>query len=119
MNKELIESIFRAMVQSQIYHWLTDSPHIHNILGDFYESLQKLIDELAENSLSNYNKPTGNFTLQLDYNYNINKIDTCLLTCKDKLESELEIQNKETVKDSILAILKLVDKTIYLLHMKD
>ena len=113
--KTVIEQTFYLMVQTQIYHWLTKNINVHETLGIFYEGLQKNVDALAENFLSNKNQLNGEFDLNFEYTYDEQKLMSLLTDYKVELEGHLDMEHPETIKDSLLVLLQLTDKTIYLL----
>lgn len=119
MSQQVIEPAFTAMVQSQMIHWKTKSPHVHKVLGDFYSEIQEAIDVLAEASIVNNEMYSGEFNINVSFDESLDGLIAKMITCKDTISDLLESENSQTVIDAYIGMLKLIDNTIYLLGMSD
>lgn len=117
MIQEIITKVFRTMVQTHIYHWLTDSHQVHTILGKLYADLQKVVDPLAESYLSYDNTLSGDVTLDISYSYSNEELINVLVECREMISNAIDQEENNSIENALVGILSILDTNIYLLGM--
>lgn len=116
----VIASAMRLTIQAHVWHLLTKSYSSHEAIGDFYETLTEQIDTLAEQYLATGGTLTGSSDMTIEYNYDRTSVLTQLTDFRSGLSStitSLDSSATESIKDTLIAMQKLVDKTAYLLDL--
>ena len=117
-----ILSGFAVVSQTHLLHGLTKIAQTHDALGDFYEELQGLLDELLEMYLAIGGECNTEQNILLSRNLNVDMIlsnfrkETVSVIGKIKMsdnEASLSAINEELVD-----IVELIDKTIYRMDLK-
>jgi DNA-binding ferritin-like protein len=101
---------------THIHHWNTDNANEHEVLGEYYEELQNLIDDVAEYYIKStnkkisekQNKPTNLCPVEAIIMFD-EETKEALKNCSDEMPD---------VKQGILKILELNSKTLYRLKLK-
>lgn len=114
MIEELIGRTFHARDLAHRHHWKTGSYAAHMALGDFYESIHGLVDEVVETY-------QGLFGLVADVDPVTGEVDDMVVYLRD--EAEWIESNRELISGGSNAIGNLIDsvtglylKTVYKLE---
>lgn len=123
LASEVIMDTLSMVSQTHIWHWQTQKFAEHKALGDFYESLQGSVDQLAEVFMGAGGKLQNIKTNSLE-GYKKNRVIDSLNNFRTKLNDTqavfLEKENSpfHSVGDIILDIVKDIDKLLYLLTLE-
>lgn len=125
--RELVEGVITATlamsVQAHFWHWQTKNYAAHEALGDFYENLTELVDEVAEVFMGS----GGEFVSEVQASmstFDIDRVKEDLEEYKERLvEAEVSLMKDEAghlhgVGDKVNDLIQEVDKLQYLLTLK-
>ena len=113
---EFILTLLHAVTNSHIIHWqcIDRSYAEHQALGEFYEKLQDLVDDLMEGIMGKYgigaNLPVGYFPPAKTGREELDALSQYVQEARQQMPQDSEIQNQ------IDEIQSLINKTIFLLR---
>lgn len=115
MIEQLIAKVFEARNAAHLEHWRTKSYAVHKALGDFYEDVIELVDELVEAYQGNFgiigNVPDVKQTHNEDCVACLNEQVAWIAKNRSKIAQEVD--SLENIVDEITG---LYLKTIYKLE---
>lgn len=118
MVNELVSILFESQLQSHIFHLNTSSYAKHIALGEYYEEIEDLIDNLAETAIGVHGK-------RLDYykKYSVENEEKYIIPYFIALRSKVLTHYKEnemfqdpSLQSIIEQIIELINKTVYKLQ---
>ena len=112
---KVLNLMFEMKVNTHIIHLQTDSMPEHKTLQYFYEEIETILDEYAEQ----YMGITGNSITKVG-NIQVKEgvqIVTYLKECLSKLQEAKEAEENGTLEDILGDAIKLIYKTLYLLKL--
>lgn len=114
----LLGILMKSQIQSHVWHLNSESYEEHKTLGNYYESITDIIDNLGE-IVRSYDKSVifGDFKILIQPDPEISLVsyfealrDSVSLFC-------FECEN-EDVKDVLIECIRLISSTIYKLNLK-
>lgn len=113
--KRLLEELLFSVSQAHVYHLQTKSYAEHKALGEYYESVRDIIDELAEAYQGKYGIIDYHVT-RINQNY-INKRDVIVFfsrLIKVTIETRNELSSEDDFLDNIIQeVQTLIYRTMY------
>jgi len=119
LSKAIIDGLYIA-AQFHIYHLLTKEHGLHLSIGEFYEELEEVIDELAEAAIGLGINCSGS-SKPLEFKYSIDLVKIDLNTYKECIVKNISNTSNSSytgINDSLVSVLKIIDKLIYKLELK-
>lgn len=108
--------------QIHTWHWVSDERNIHEVLGDLYEKMRELLDELVEGYISNVGDLAYTYTSKITTKNSTKKAIIRDLTEYRTLVGDTINASKTmglpSVNDKLIELNSILDKSIYLLGMK-
>lgn len=108
--------------QIHTWHWVSDEKNTHEVLGDLYEKMRDLLDDLVEGYISNVGDLNYTYTSKLTTKNASKKFIVRELQEYRSLLGDTIVASKSmgliTVNDNLVELNALLDKAIYLLGMK-
>ena len=108
--------------QIHTWHWVSDEKNTHEVLGDLYEKMRELLDELVEGYISNVGDLSYTYTSKLTTKNSTKKVIIRDLTEYRTLVGDTINASKtmglHSVNDKLVELVSILDKSIYLLGMK-
>ena len=121
--QEVVCDTLCMVTQSHVWHWQTKSFAAHQALGNFYESLQISVDNLAETFMGAGGELKG-FKAKEIVPFEKSNTINILTEFRNKLnETQSVFMEKENIAfnaigDIILSIVKDTDKLLYLMSLE-
>lgn len=113
---KVLNLMFEMKVNTHIIHLQTDSMSEHKTLQQFYECIEPILDEYAEQYIGITGKDiskVGNIQVKEGV-----QLESYMVECRDKFIQAKEKEDNSTLEDIIGDVIKLINKTIYLLNLK-
>ena len=112
---KVLNLMFEMKVNTHIIHLQTDSMSEHKTLQQFYECIEPILDEYAEQYMGITGKDISKIgSIQVKEGA---RIDTYLKECASKLEEYKNSEENFILEDIAGDALKLIYKTLYLLKL--
>lgn len=118
-----IASVLTMSVTSHFWHWQAGRGQAHNALGEFYEKMTELADELAEQFMG----AGGSFNISVSTEMKPFEVEHAVEELKEFKSNLVEVETAlmkdengphHGCADTILDVVKEVDKLQYLLTLK-
>ena len=108
--------------QIHTWHWVSDEMNAHEVLGDLYEKMREILDELVEGYISNVGDLAYTYTSKLTTKNSSKKVIIRELkefrTLVGDTINASKTMGLPSVNDKLVELNALLDKSIYLLSMK-
>lgn len=116
INPNIIFTKFKeAELISHYKHLTTSSYSEHKALGDFYESIVELTDDILETVLKDDKSKLQCSSINVDFSTDcvsfLHRFKTYVIICEQSC-------SRESVKDVLIQTEKLIDQTLYLLTLQ-
>jgi DNA-binding ferritin-like protein len=121
--EEAISDTLAMSVQAHFWHWQTKSYAAHEALGEFYETLTEVADEMAESFMGSGHE----FTADVDITMRRFDMDDAVEGIREfkemLVEAETELMQDDNallhgVGDKVMDAVHAADKVLYLLTLK-
>lgn len=108
--------------QINTWHWVSEELKAHEVLGDLYEKMREILDELVEGYISNVGDLSYTYTSKIT-----TKNSTKKAIIRDLIEyrtlvgdtiNASKTMGLHSVNDKLIELNSILDKSIYLLGMK-
>jgi hypothetical protein len=113
---DIIQFLMDVRDRSQLIHWSTYKFSTHIAVGEFYDGLEDLIDELAEVMMGA--EPTLNFISQEPKTFPMPKTPVEFISCVKKclMTAEKVVEHEPGLKNKFDEVIGLIDRTKYKLE---
>lgn len=124
MVDTIVGETLSMSVVGHFWHWQTKSYAAHKAFGEFYEKITDLADDLAEQFMGVGGELKAGCTAEMTTPFDIEAVKQKLTEFKTKVvavESSLmkdENGQYHGIADTMIDIIKTVDKLLYLLTLK-